>query len=78
MKKIKLSTKLNLNKMVVSELNNSETIIGGISGAKYCGNTKGAKCDSSPVCCLSHTCPTNNIKCEPEPDTGIHVCAVGD
>jgi len=71
MKKIKFSGKLKLNKIKVSELNNAQTIIGGkakgLSVAHKCLSdfSIAPGCHSSPVCCLSYTCPTYGETCPP-------------
>lgn len=62
MKKIKFNSKLNLNKIKVSELNNQNEIIGGkkaIDGSVYYPThtwSVGKVCHSHPVCCLSYHC----------------------
>lgn len=66
MKKIKLTGRLNLNKITVSELNNQENVTGGARGVKsdrfacldtYMNRTceTMTMCDTYP-CCLTHTC----------------------
>jgi len=78
MKKIKLSGKLNLNKMKISELNNAQAIIGGKENDNSvfvkCGPvfSEAPGCHSTPVCCLSYTCPTYQIDC-PGEETGTTI-----
>jgi len=59
MKKIKLTKKLNLNKSTIIELNNPHTVIGGAV-------TVEVGCHSTPVCCISYTCPTSPSPCKKE------------
>ena len=73
MKKIKLTGKLNLNKITITVLNNQENIIGGAKYAKSdrrpCLDTYADRtCETLTLCythpcCLSVGCPTRDVHC---------------